>query len=511
MSSDGSGVNPPRGVRTMAVIRWVFVALAALVAVISIADYVVARRAATGTQLRAGAKVYYCPMHPEIVQDHPGDCPICGMTLVPRPPGSVTRSSTMDPARPADAGAGAAGGGATDARRAALTDLAPIDIPLDRVQKIGVKTASVVRKTVVNDLRTVGVIQVSERGLAQVSPRFSGWVEQLFVSETGQRVRRGQALATIYSPEVLQAQQELLTVLGWTGGSGREAAGGAEHGHVASAENLASDARRRLELLGVSPEEIEAIARTRKPQRALPIRSPVDGHVVGKNIVAGMSVSPGVALFEVADLSTVWVVAEVYESDVHRIRIGQVARFQAASYPGELFRGKVQFVYPTLDPSSRTLRLRLEFRNRPGPAGLKLRPGMYGDVLLDLPASSGLMVPAEAVVDTGQLQYVFVVTGEGHYEPRLVRGTARGDDLFEVLEGLREGEVVVTTAGFLIDSESRLRAAIQNRAARSRPGAAGSAPVAAPTTSPDAAAATPKQPAPATSATPAPAAPGHVH
>lgn len=506
MSSNGSESKVPRGVRTMAVVRWVFVALAALVAVISIADYVVARRATTGAQTRAAATLYYCPMHPEIVQDHPGECPICGMTLVPRPHGPVTRSPTMAPApaRAGDAGVAAAGGGATDASRAAPAELAPIDIPLERVQKIGVKTAAVVRKTVVNDLRTVGVIQVNERGLAQVSPRFSGWVEQLFVSETGQRVRRGQPLATIYSPEVLQAQQELLTVLGWTGASSKDTAGAAEHGHVASAESLASDARRRLELLGVSPEEIDAIARTRKPQRALPIRSPVDGHVVGKNIVAGMTVSPGVALFEVADLSTVWVVAEVYESDVHRIRIGQVARFQAASYPGEIFRGKVQFVYPTLDSSSRTLRVRLEFRNRPGPAGLKLRPGMYGDVLLDLPASSGLMVPAEAVVDTGQVQYVYVVTGEGHYEPRVVKGTARGDDLFEVLEGVREGEKVVTTAGFLIDSESRLRAAIQNRAARGRPDPAGSAPP-NPPPAPGASRTAPQQPAPP------PAAPGHVH
>ncbi len=225
------------------------------------------------------------------------------------------------------------------------------------------------------------------------------------------------------------------------------------------------DARRRLELLGISPQEIDAVIKTRKPQRAIAIRSPVDGHVITKNAVVGMSVSPGVPLFEVANLATVWVLAEVYESDLKRIQVGQTARFESSAYPGETFTGKVKFVYPTLDPQSRTLRVRLEFRNRPGPAGLRLRPGMYGDVLLDLPAADGLMVPAEALVDTGDMQYVFVAKPEGRFEPRRVRSGARQDDRVEIVEGLAEGEKVVTTANFLIDSESRLHAAIGGQAA----------------------------------------------
>ena len=329
-------------------------------------------------------------MHPQIQQDHPGECPICSMTLVPKPAGPA--AAAKSPASPGTA---------------APPGLVPVDIPLDRVQKIGIRTATATRQAMGGGFRTAGGVQADERGLANISPRFSGWIETLEVSETGQRVKRGQALATIYSPEVLQAQQELLTALGWS-----DTGSGAQPHHAGPLEGLVGDARRRLELLGISPQEIDAIIKTRKPQRAIAIRSPVDGHVIAKNAVVGMSVSPGVPLFEVANLSTVWVLAEVYESDLKRIQVGQTARFESSAYPGETFTGKVKFVYPTLDPQSRTLRVRLEFRNRPGPAGLRLRPGMYGDVLLDLPAADGLMVPAEALVDTGDMQYVFVAKPE---------------------------------------------------------------------------------------------------
>jgi membrane fusion protein, copper/silver efflux system len=263
---------------------------------------------------------------------------------------------------------------------------------------------------------------------------------------------------------VLQAQQELLTALGWTSSP----AGGSalpHHRETAPLEGLVADARRRLELLGISAQEIDAIAKGRKVQRAIAIRSPVEGHVITKNAVQGMTVSPGMPLFEVVNLSTVWVVADVYESDLKRVRVGQSARFEASALPGEVFSGKVKFVYPTMDTASRTLRVRLEFRNRPGDAGLKLRPGMYGTVLLDLPATTGLIVPAEAVVDTGDLQYVFIAKEGGRFEPRRVKVGARLGEQMEIAQGVSEGEMVVTTANFLIDSESRLRAAIEGQVA----------------------------------------------
>lgn len=510
----GGAVPPPRGVAAMSLVRWILVAVAALVAVGAVASHFGGSLSFTGRGQQPGAKTYYCPMHPQIVQDRPGECPICSMTLVPRPAGPVKASVTMQPPVEAGtaAGAGASGGvakyycpmhphvtsndpnatcdlcggmklvprpasagSASVPAPEAVPGLVPIDIPVERVQRIGVRTEKVTRRSLVSNVRTVGVVEANERGLAQISPRFSGWIEDLHVSETGQRVRRGQALATIYSPDVLQAQQELLTALGWSGGGHGSAAVVPHQGSGGQFEGLISDARRRLELLGISPQEIDGIVRTRRPLRAIPIRSPVAGHVIGKNAVAGMSVSPGMALFEVADLSKVWVQVEVYESDLKRLRVGQKAHFEASAYPGEPFSGKVRFVSPTVDPASRTLRARLEFPNRTGPDGLQLRPGMYGNVMLDLPPTNGLMVPAEAIVDTGEVQYLFVARDGGHFEPRRVKVGARHQDQAEVLEGVVEGETVVTTANFLIDSESRLRAAIEGRTAKpgSAPGAPG--------------------------------------
>jgi Cu(I)/Ag(I) efflux system membrane fusion protein len=467
----------PAGVRSMAVVRWAIVVVMALVAAVAILNHlgVSFGRRATGD----AAQTYYCPMHPQIVQDHPGECPICSMTLVLRPPGPVRTSATMQPKttaaevtyecpmhpqvtshdanatchlcgmnlepRPAQAHAGVPG-------------LVPVELSADRVQLIGVRTAVVATASVGGGLRTVGAVAANERGLAQISPRFSGWIERLLVDETGTRVARGQVVATIYSPELLQAQQELLSALGWaSAGPGRSPR---HQGPAEATTDLIADAQHRLELLGISKEEVAAITRDKRPRRAIELRSPVEGHVIVKNAVTGMAVQPGAALFEIADLATVWVVADVFESDVARVRVGQTARFEAASFPGEVFSGKLTFVHPSVEASTRTLRVRLELRNRPGPGGLKLRPGMFGNVTLDLPSTEGLAVPAEAVVDTGDSQYVFVDKGGGRYEPRLVKVSARAADRVVIAEGLAAGETVVTTANFFIDSESRLRAAM---------------------------------------------------
>jgi len=491
---------PPQGVRTMAVFRWILIAVMAAVAVGSVLYYLGVSLPGGGSATKAGDRLYYCPMHPQIVQDHPGECPICNMTLVPKPQGVVKASATMQPVTAVPStDAGTAGkyycpmhphissddpnakcdlcGGmkliprpaASASTQAAepIPGLAPVDIPIDRVQKIGVRTARVTRQALLSDLRTVGVVEANERGLAQISPRFSGWIEDLNVSETGQRVKRGEPLATIYSPDLLQAQQEFLTALGWN--ASHDPGSLSHQGALGAPQGLVADARQRLELLGIAPAEIDAIARTRKAKRALTLRSPVDGYVIAKNALPGMSVSPGMALFQVADLSTVWVVAEVYETDLKRVRVGQPARFEVTAYPGESFTGKVKFVHPTVDASSRTLRVRLEFRNRPGPGGLRLRPGMYGSVSLDLPKTTGLVIPTDAVVDTGDFQYVFVAKEGGRFEPRRIAIGARGDEAVEVSSGLTEGEVVVTTANFLIDSESRLRAAIDGQAPGATP------------------------------------------
>lgn len=429
---------PPRGARAMAVVRWGIVLATALVACGTIWHF-----AATPGAGAAVGQRYYCPMHPSVVQDHPGQCPICSMTLVPMPQATVP---------------------ATPAPSAAPAGMAPVELTPERIQLIGMKTAVVKREALGGELRTVGVVEANERGLAQVNARFSGWIQKLPVSATGERVRRGQVLATIYSPEVLRAEQELLVSNGWKAEAATET--GAAHDHdPGGVAGLAVEARRRLELLGVAPQDIDEVVASGKPAAATPVRSPVEGYVFGKTALVGLAVQPGTVLFQVADLSTVWVTADVFEQDLGRLHVGQKARLELSAYPGEISVGKVQFVYPTLDPASRTLRVRLEFRNRFDRSGPRLRPGMSGTVRFDLPPTTGLMVPAQAVVDTGDARYLFVAGPGGHFEPRVVKLGARLGDHVEVLGGVAEGETVVTTGNFLIDSESRLRAAIQGQTA----------------------------------------------
>ncbi|HMF40655.1 MAG TPA: efflux RND transporter periplasmic adaptor subunit [Polyangia bacterium] len=454
--------GPPRGVRTMAIIRWVLVAIAAVIAAGSIGSY--CTRSGSGTTKSTTAaepsaapeqQLYYCPMHPSVVQDHPGECPICSMTLVPKPKGNAT---------PGSAAAGQPGAANNPAP---VLGLSAVDLAPERIQLIGMKTSAVKREALGGELRTVGVVAPSERGLAQITTRFAGWIQKLLVAETGERVRRGQALATIYSPDVLRAEQELLVAAGWNAGADgkptHDLHGG--DGSVGLAAGLVANARRRLELLGISSQEIDEVLRTGKAVEAIAIRSPAEGYVVGKNAVAGVAVQPGTVLFEVADLSQVWVTADVYEQDISRIHVGQPARLELSAYPGEAHTGKVRFIYPLLDASNRTLRVRLEFKNRSDRNGPRLRPGMYGTVYLNLPATTGLTVPAEAVVDTGETHYLFVAKQAGHFEPRLVKIGGRAEDRVEILSGVAEGESVVTTGNFLVDSESRLRAAIEGQTA----------------------------------------------
>ena len=451
---EGVGPDPrpnrePRGVRAMAVVRWALVVAMGVVATLSIA-YAAGALHRGGAAGAAHARLYHCPMHPAIVQDHPGECPICGMTLVLDEP---THPSTSPPGQSA----------------APVPGLAPLELPAERVQLIGMRTAKVERAPLAATLRAVGVVAPSERGLAQISVRFAGWVQTLAVTETGRRVKRGEVLATIYSPDVLAAEQEFLTARGWAGqgeGPSADPHGGGANGDLAVA------ARRRLELLGVAAPEIEALATRGKVGDAVPIRSPVAGTVTARTVVAGAAVSPGQPLFEVADLSRVWLLAEVFEQDAGRLRLGQKATLELAAYPGERFAGKVQFIYPTLSPETRTLRVRLEFPNHKGPGGPELRPGMYGDVAFELASATSLVVPAEALVDTGRSQYVFVARGGGRFEPRLVHVGARAGERVQITDGLAEGETVVTTGNFLLDSESRLRAAIEGRAAPTPTGGA---------------------------------------
>ena len=437
---------PPRGTRVMAAVRWALVALMALAAVASVLYYFNGLRHVPSGAGASARSQYYCPMHPSVVSDEPGECPICSMTLVPKPPDGHA-------AAPGEAHASEV----TTPRAAEVPGLAPVDLELGRIQLMGMRTAPVERGKLSSSLRTVGVVAPNEKGLAQIQTRFAGWIEELLVSETGQHVSRGEALATIFSPELLSAQQELLSALKWASAPGGQG-------------ELAADSRKRLELLGIAQEEIDELVRSGRPQRALKIRSPVSGVVISKAALKGLYVQPGTELFQIADLSTLWVLADVYEHDVARVSVGMDARLKLAAFPREL-KGKVQFIYPTVDSASRTLRLRVVFNN----PGNTLRPGMYGDVLLELPARDALLVPTEAVVDTGEVQYLFVAHEHGHFEPRRITLGDRSGDKVQVLTGVADGETVVTTANFLLDSESRLKAAIGTGTASKPAGASGEA------------------------------------
>jgi Cu(I)/Ag(I) efflux system membrane fusion protein len=489
----------PAGVRTMAIVRWALIALMAAIAAASVLHYAGVLRP---HGVETSAVQYYCPMHPAIVQDQPGSCPICGMTLVPRTraaqaatdrgataASNVTESGgaaggdrTTDSAAATGAAPEAAGGAPQNAAAAtSVPGLAPITLPPERVQLMGIRTATVERTALGGVLRTVGYVAADESALAQVHTRFAGWIQELRVAKTGERVRRGDVLATIYSAALLTTQQELLNARRWAGGDVGRSGGGVDTGGAMNAPradamsaaagamgaaapprtSLVDGARRRLELFGVAPEDVRAIERTGTPLQAVPLRSPADGYVIEKNAVQGGYVEPETTLFQIADLSTVWVLAEVYESELARVAPGAAAMLTMTAYPGATFSGRVDYVYPTLDPSTRTVRVRLVFAN----PDLRLKPGMYGDVVLDMPATDGLVVPREAVVDTGEMAYVFVTHPGGRFEPRRVHLGAAARDRVVVTDGLSEGDTVVTSANFLVDSESRLHAAISGMSA----------------------------------------------
>ncbi len=466
--ADRSDEGPPRGVRAMAIVRWILIAVMAGVAALSIGYSL---GLISPSSAGAATSQYYCPMHPQIVQDHPGECPICSMTLVPKPGAAgAERPATPAPKAAASpsAGAGAHAGhrhdpsdpaSSTTPMPAGVPGLVPIELAQDRVQLIGVRTARATRDALVPELRTVGVVAADESRLARVHTRVSGWVEQLAVATTGQKVRRGQTLASIYNVELLPAQQEFLASHRWASKGASAADEGAASAGAGAIASLEDDAKARLELLGMPRSEIRRIAKTGKPSRTLGVSAPIAGYVVGKNVVQGAYVQPGTELFEIADLSKIWVLADVYEHEISRVAVGQKARVEVAAYAGRRFEGKVGFIYPTVDPSTRTLRVRIELDNR----DLALRPGMYGDAMLELGEAAGVVVPTEALVDTGDFQYVFIAKDGGRFEPRRVRAGARTGDKVQILEGLAEGETVVTTANFLLDSESRLRAAIEGK------------------------------------------------
>ena len=330
-------------------------------------------------------------------------------------------------------------------------------ISVGKVQKLGVRSEPAALRTLDKVVAAVGRIEVDERRVFAVAPKFEGWVERLFVDATGQPVGKGQPLFEVYSPELVSAQREYLIA-----SQAVEALRSADADARAGMRRLAESSLARLRNWDISDEQVHSLTQTGEAKRTLTFRSPASGIVMEKKAVQGMRFMPGDTLYQVADLSSVWVIADVYEQDIALVRTGARAAVRVAAYPERTFEGRITYVYPTLKPETRTVPVRLEIAN----PGLLLKPAMFAQV--DLPASGSakvLTVPVSAVIDSGTRQIVLVQRAEGRFEPREVRLGARTDRYVQVLQGVREGESVVVAANFLIDAESNLKAALKGLSA----------------------------------------------
>ena len=433
----GGSPEPPRGARTMNVVRWVLFAGLLALAAGSIGSYVLSRRGAGGASSGAAkASLYRCPMHPSYTSPKPGECPICGMDLEP-----VLDTESV-------------GGDRGD-----VPGLVPVTIGPERIQRIGVRTAIARRMPLGEVAQLTGFVAPDESRLRRVQLRVAGWVRDLAASRTGELIRKGQPMLTLYSPELFQSEREYLLELG----SAPENAEGHGAGHEAGAT---AAGRERLLLLGVPEDEIARLERERTAAEQLVIRAPVTGTVLERGVVEGQFVGPDTPLLTIADLSRVWVLADVYEMDISRVHVGDPVRFETDGLPGRTYTGRIEFVSPTVSSETRTARARVALENADG----ALRPGMFGRVEIAAHGRAVLTVPSEAVVRTGREDYVFLARAGGRFEPRRVRVGAEAHEQAEILSGLAEGDTVVASASFLIDSESRLKAAIEGLG--SQPGAA---------------------------------------
>jgi RND family efflux transporter MFP subunit len=397
-----------------------------------------------------------CPMHPHIQEPGAGACPECGMDLVP-----VTRADlAIEAAAEADRSHGdheqdpaeTAGATAPEAEPGA-SPRAEVTLDLRRQQLIGVRTAAAERTALTGSIRTVGHVAYDETRLADVNLKVEGWIEQLHADYTGRFIRKGEPLFTLYSPELLTTQQEFLLAL--------KSRDQMRQSQIADAreyaERLVESSRQRLALWDLPADQIRALEETRTPQPHVLFRSPATGYIVEKRAVQGMRVMPGESLYRIADVAVVWVEADFYESEMALLRTGQRAAIRVDAHPGEAFTGRAVYIYPYLDDRTRSVRVRFELPNRQG----RLKPGMYANVELQVPAGAGVTVPADAVIDSGTRQLVFVSLGDGRYDPRPVKAGRRFDGRVQILDGLEEGELVAANATFFIDSESQLRASLQ--------------------------------------------------
>ena len=365
---------------------------------------------------------WYDPMHPSYQSDKPGTAPDCGMKLVPKYSDELEAMQAMAPGT--------------------------VMLSAEKQQLIGVRTTEVRREHLTRTLRTVGRVEMDETRISRVHTKVEGWVEKVYGDFVGKLVRKGQPLFTLYSPQLVSTQEEYLIAR-----RGKALLGNSPYANVSGgADALLRAARERLRLWDIGEEQIQRLEETGEVQRTLTITSPVTGFVLSRDLYPQTFVKPDKRLYEIANLARVWVHVDLYEFEAPYVQPGQRATMRLSYYPGKVYRGRVTYVYPTVDAQTRTARVRLEFSN----PNFDLKPEMFADVELAVNYGMHTVIPAEAVLDSGTRQVVFIVKDGGYFEPREVELGPRFDGRVAILRGLDPGETVVSSGNFLIDSESKL-------------------------------------------------------